>query len=148
MANAMISGKLASIDVGGSELVGVMNYSHSGGTRTVIEGPPYMDAAYLERLPGHLIGGDIEVSGVIADIDNAVWLALIAAFHAATTYAYDGIKFFINATDYITPDNALVPAPYVWLTKCPDAVVIDAADVAKVSMTFGVSGQMELVQPA
>ena len=147
MANAMISGRLASVMVGANELNGVLNYSYSGGTRTVIEGPPYFDAAYLERLPGHLIGGDIEVSGTIADIDGTAWLALIAAFHAGTTYAAAAIKFFINATDYLTPDDALVPAPYVWLTKCPDAVVIDAADVAKVSMTFAVSGQMELVQP-
>jgi len=142
-----ISGRLASLDVGGSTLSGAMSWNHSGGVRRVIEAPETFDADYVEKLPGMIEGGEIEVTGLITDIDDAVWLALIAAFHAGTTYAAAGIKFFINATDYFTPDNALTPAPYVFLSKCPDAVVHEASGTAQISMTFTVNGQMELVQP-
>ena len=144
----MISGRLASVLVGAAELVGSMSWNYSGGIRRVIEAPETFDAAYIEKLVRQIEGGEIEVTGAITNIDDPAWLALITAFHVGTTYAYDGIKFFINATDYLTPDNALSPTPYVWLSKCPDAIVHEASGVAQISLTFVVCGQMELVQPA
>lgn len=145
----VISGRLSHVKVGANDLAGAMSFSHSGGIRRVVEAPETFDADYIEKIPGMLEGGEIEVTGVITDIDDTAWIALIAAFHAGTTYANTEIKFYVNATDYLEPDatEGFLPASHVFLTKCPDAIVHEAAGVAQISLTFAICGQMILTQP-
>lgn len=143
----VINGRLASVDIGGSTLSGAMSFTHSGGVRRVIEAPETFDADYIEKLPGILEGGEIEVTGAITNIDDTVWLALVTAFHAGTKYAHDAAKFFVDGTDYYTPEETLTPASNIWLSKCPDAITHEASGVAQISLTFTVSGQLELEQP-
>ncbi len=147
MAVGTITGRLAKVDIGGSALAGAMSFTHSGGVRRSIEAPETFDADYIEKLPGMLEGGEMVVTGAITNIDDAVWAALVAKFHAGTTYIHDAAKFFINTTDYYTPEESLSPASNIWLSLCPDAITHEASGVAQITMTFTVSGQLELEQP-
>lgn len=142
----MESGRLGKIDIGGVQLLGMATWNHSGGSRRIIEAPETFDAEYVEKLPGIIEGGEIEVTGVLKIGDPGLDL-LIAKFIAGTTYIHDGIKFHVNSTDFYTPEEALTPPSNCWMSKKPDAVNHEASGICAVSMTFVVSGQLELVAP-
>lgn len=145
----MESGRVAKVDIFNGvaaqvQIKGMSTWNHSGGGRRVIEAPETFDAEFVEKLPGILEGGEIEIAGALKPDDPGQVLAR-AAFVAGTQYTEGQFRLFVNGLQYYTPDSATIPASKVWFSKKPDAVGADASAVAAVSMTLVVNGQLKLV---
>ena len=134
----MIKGKLGRVELTEVNIAEMANWSYSGEVRDVIEAPEVYDSEHIESFGGTMKGGDIEFSGMLK-IADAGQIALKTAFDANTEST--GLKLYINATQYITPDSGTTPASYTYITKVT-AIEHAASGVVMVSCSMKCSGQM------
>lgn len=133
MAHAGYKGK---IEVGGTEVGGMFAWNYDGESRDMEDIVEYGDAQ-VHREPTLVHAGDIACQGNVKYGDAGVAL-LEAAFTAATKYAPDAIKFYIDDTKYMTPTTGST----VVCTKI-HSVDHNASGIAKVEIGFAVDGAME-----
>jgi hypothetical protein len=127
-------GKLASVRLGATTVAEIGSYTLSGFAVDSIETTAFGDEA-KDFIPGMGDPGTIEITGNYDPNDYTGQIALEVACKAGTEYGPGEIRFYLDATNYLTPKTGGV----IIITKCK-ALSFDKAGVGTVSFSGKLSG--------